>query len=92
MTTRCLRIGIESANMTAPVSVQGVQTFKNLYDSVAEGKTPEKFVSLPILPIGQDNLDDYIAWDDYEKAYSLFTQEKRTQNKQEEQKERGREL
>ena len=66
-----LQDGIESANMTAPVSVQGVQTFKNLYDSVVEGATPEKFVSLPILPIGQDNLDEYIAWDDYEKAYEF---------------------
>lgn len=66
-----LQDGIESANMTAPVSVQGVQTFKNLYDSVVEGATPEKFVSLPILPIDQNNLDEYIAWDDYEKAYEF---------------------
>ncbi len=64
-----LKDGIEAANMTAPVSIQGVQTFKNLYDAVVEGKTPEKFVSLPIVPVSADKLDEFIAWDDYEAAY-----------------------
>ena len=49
--------------MTAPVSIQGVQTFKNLYDAVVEGKTPEKFVSLPIVPVSADKLDEFIATD-----------------------------
>ncbi len=62
--------GVEAANMTAPVSIQGVQTFKNLYDVVVEGKTPEKFVSLPIVPVSADKLDEFIAWDDYEGAYN----------------------
>jgi ABC-type sugar transport system substrate-binding protein len=61
---------IESANMTAPVSLQGVQTFKNLYEFVVEGKTPvEKRKSLPILPVSGDNLAEFIAWGDFEGAY-----------------------
>lgn len=67
---KMLQDGIESANMTAPVSIQGVQTFKNLYEVVVENKTPEKFVSLPILPVSNDKLEDFIAWDDYDAAYS----------------------
>lgn len=62
--------GIEAANMTAPVSIQGIQTFKNLYEKVVEGKDPEeKFLSLPVLPISADKLDEFIAWDDYAAAY-----------------------
>lgn len=62
--------GIESANMTAPVSIQGIQTFKNLYDFVADGKEPaEKYKSLPVIPVSADKLDEFIAWDDYEGAY-----------------------
>ncbi len=62
--------GVEAANMTAPVSIQGVQTFKNLYEKVVEGKDPEeKFLSLPVLPISADKLDEFIAWDDYAAAY-----------------------
>lgn len=66
-----LKDGVESVNITAPVSIQGVQTFKNLYDVVAEGKTPEKFVSLPIVPVAADKLEEFIAWDDYEAAYNF---------------------
>jgi ABC-type sugar transport system substrate-binding protein len=62
--------GIESANMTAPVSIQGVQTFKNLYEFVVEGKTPaEKRKALPIIPVRAEKLDEFIAWDDYSGAY-----------------------
>ena len=62
--------GIESANMTAPVSLQGVQTFKNLYEFVVEGKTPSpKRKALPIIPVSADKLNEFIAWDDYAGAY-----------------------
>ena len=51
--------GIETANMTAPVSIQGVKTFMNIYDFVANGKTPsEKFTALPIIPVSADKIDD----------------------------------
>lgn len=65
--------GIESSNMTAPVSLQGTQTFKNLYEYVVEGKEPaEKFKSLPVIPVSGDSLEEFIAWDDYEGAYNFI--------------------
>lgn len=63
--------GIEAANMTAPVSIQGVQTFKNLYEFVTEGKIPEqKFQSLPVVPVAGDDLSAWIDWADYAGAYA----------------------
>ena len=66
-----LESGVEAANMTAPVSIQGIQTFKNLYDFVVDGKEPEeKFKALPVIPVSADDTSSYIAWDDYEAAYN----------------------
>lgn len=63
--------GIESANMTAPVSIQGVQTFKNLYDFVVDGTIPaDKFQPVPVLPVASDDLGAWIDWSDYEAAYN----------------------
>ncbi len=65
-----LEDGIEAANMTAPVSLQGVQTYKNLYEYVTEGKVPDpKFQNLPIIPVAGDDLGAWIDWSDYEGAY-----------------------
>lgn len=67
-----LQDGIESANMTAPVSIQGIQTFKNLYDSVALGQAPtDTFQPLPVIPVSASDLTKFIAWDDYEAAYNF---------------------
>ena len=61
---------VEGANMTAPVSIQGVQTFKNLYDTIVLGKAPtDKFQPLPIIPVDTSDLSKFIAWDNYEAAY-----------------------
>ena len=66
-----LEDGIEAANMTAPVSLQGVQTFKNLYKYVTEGKVPDpKFQSLPVIPVAGDDLGAWIDWADYAGAYA----------------------
>ena len=65
-----LEDGIEAANMTAPVSIQGIQTFKNLYDYVTEGTVPDpKFQSLPVVPVAGDDLGAWIDWSDYAGAY-----------------------
>ncbi len=65
-----LKDGVEAANMTAPVSIQGVQTFKNLHDFVVNGVVPEpKFQSLPIVPVAGSNLSAWIDWSDYAAAY-----------------------
>lgn len=62
---------IEAANMTAPVSIQGIQTFKNLYDFVVDGIVPEtKFQSLPVVPVASDDLSAWIDWSDYAGAYN----------------------
>ena len=66
-----LEDGIEAANMTAPVSIQGIQTFKNLHDYVTEGIVPEaKFQSLPVIPVAGEDLGEWIDWADYEAAYN----------------------
>lgn len=66
-----LEDGIEAANMTAPVSIQGIQTFKNLHDYVTEGVVPEaKFQSLPVIPVSGEDLGEWIDWADYEAAYN----------------------
>ena len=65
-----LKDGVEAANMTAPVSIQGVQTFKNLHDFVVNGVVPEpKFQSLPIVPVAGSNLSAWIDWSDYAAAF-----------------------
>lgn len=62
--------GIEAANMTAPVSIQGIQTFKNLYDYVVDGVVPEeKFSALPVIPVSGEDLSAWIDWSDYAAAY-----------------------
>ncbi len=67
-----LEDGIEAANMTAPVSIQGIQTFKNLHDYVTEGIVPEaKFQSLPVIPVAGEDLDAWIDWADYAAAYDF---------------------
>lgn len=64
--------GIQAANVTAPVSIQGIQTFKNLHDYVTKGIVPkQKFQPLPIIPISSDNLSEWIDWSDYEGAYKF---------------------
>lgn len=74
---RFLEEGIEAANMTAPVSIQGVQTFKNLHDFVTEGKTPElKFQNLPIIPVSGDDLSAWIDWSDFAGAYEFVYNQK----------------
>ncbi len=61
--------GIESANITAPVSIQGVKTFKNLYEYVVKEKRDlPKFTPLPIVPATADELDKVITWEDPKMA------------------------
>ena len=51
-----------TATMGAPVSLQGLITFRNLYQSVVLGMTPEKFTPLPVVPMDKNNLADAISW------------------------------
>ena len=65
--------GVEAACMTAPVSIQGVKTFQNLYNKVALGEDPaEEFTALPVIPVTAEDTSAYIAWDDYAAAYEYL--------------------
>ncbi|NLC40015.1 MAG: sugar ABC transporter substrate-binding protein [Clostridiaceae bacterium] len=67
-----LEEGTQAANMTAPVSIQGVQTFKNLHDFVAlEKEQANKFQAVPVIPVSADDLSEWIDWSDYAGAYDF---------------------
>jgi len=56
-----------TATMSAPVSLQGLITFKNLNQHL-NGKKPEKFIPLPIIPVSKDTLSSAISWKVDQKA------------------------
>lgn len=60
-----------TATMSAPVSLQGLITFKNLYQHL-NGKTPEKFTPLPIIPVTKDSLSKAVNWKVDEKAVNYI--------------------
>ncbi|MGM8364886.1 sugar ABC transporter substrate-binding protein [Virgibacillus sp. W0181] len=60
-----------TATMSAPVSLQGLITFKNLYQHL-NGKTPEEFMALPVIPVTKDTLDSAISWEADEKAVNYI--------------------
>lgn len=51
-----------TATMSAPVSLQGIISFKSLYQYVVLGETPEKSISLPIIPVDKSTLAKAISW------------------------------
>lgn len=53
--------GEVTATMSAPVSLQGLITFKNLYQFM-NGKVPAKRTTVPVIPITKDSLDSCISW------------------------------
>ncbi len=63
---------IESANMTAPVNIQGEIAFRFLWQTVNGVEITENKIPLPIIPIDQSGLDQWIAWDDYQAAYDYI--------------------
>lgn len=64
--------GIEAANMTAPVNIQGEYVFSFLWKAVNDEPIEETKIPLPIIPIGKDNIDEWIAWDDFQAAYDYI--------------------
>lgn len=68
-----LESGVEAANVTAPVSVQGMISFLNIYNYVVDGTVPaEKFKSLTLIPISGDTLDQWLDWSDYPGAWEYI--------------------
>ncbi|MDD3840396.1 MAG: sugar ABC transporter substrate-binding protein [Clostridia bacterium] len=64
---KMIESGDLDATISAPVSLQGLLTFKNLWQHL-NGKTPEKFIPLPVIPITKENLAEAISWEVDEKA------------------------
>ena len=60
--------GVEAANMTAPVSIQGAQLFKFCYQYLNGIDIPEKKIPLAVIPVDHSNEDDWMFWDDYQAA------------------------
>jgi ABC-type sugar transport system substrate-binding protein len=69
-----VRKGEIDATMSAPVSIQGIVTFYNLYNYVVDKKEPpKKFIPLPIIPVTKDNISAAISWEPGQNAvdYSI---------------------
>jgi ABC-type sugar transport system substrate-binding protein len=67
-----MQSGQEDANMSAPVCIQGIMSFNNLWDN-ANGKTPTTFEPLPIIPVDKDTLATAIKWNDYSAALKYIS-------------------
>ena len=61
-----------TATISAPVSLQGLTTFKNLYQSIVVGATPEKFTPLPVVPVDKDNIADAVSWEPSDAAVEFI--------------------
>ncbi|WZL73950.1 sugar ABC transporter substrate-binding protein [Clostridiaceae bacterium 35-E11] len=57
-----IREGEIDATMSAPVSLQGLITFRNLWQHI-NGKTPEKFTPLPVIPVTKENVEEAVSWE-----------------------------
>ena len=60
--------GVEAANMTAPVSIQGAQLFKFCYQYLTGKEIPETKIPLAVIPVDNSNPDDWMDWHDYQAA------------------------
>ncbi|MEI6873746.1 MAG: sugar ABC transporter substrate-binding protein [Spirochaetota bacterium] len=65
---KMIKDGIEYANITAPVSLQGLITFRNLWWNSVGKKKPAAFYPLPIVPVDVKTLGKAIKWDAVDKA------------------------
>lgn len=57
-----------TATMSAPVSLQGMTTFRNLYQAVVLGEAPEKSMSLPVIPVDKSTIAEAVSWEANETA------------------------
>jgi len=70
-----IREGQIEATMSAPVSIQGLVTFKNLWRAVECGQSEDrisKFTPVPVIPITQENVDRAISWEVDERAVDFI--------------------
>ena len=68
-----IKEGTQHANMTAPVNIQGLVTFRNLWQYVNGVEIEEKKLPLPVIPVDIDNIDtEAIHWQDNEAALKFI--------------------
>lgn len=60
--------GQESANMTAPVNIQGVVSFDFLWNKLNNIAFTNTKIPLPIIAVDKNNLNEWIKWGDYKAA------------------------
>ena len=58
--------------MTAPVNIQGIMVFDFLWDFVSGAGVKNPNVPLPVIPVGKDNIKDWISWDNHEAAQAYI--------------------
>lgn len=60
---KMVKDGIIDATIAAPVSLQGLMTFRNLWRTYNGKKVEEKFMPLPLVPVTKATLDKAISWE-----------------------------
>lgn len=60
---KMVREGLLDATMSAPVSVQGTLSFRNLWRTYRGIPVKEKFQPLPIVPVNKENIDSAVSWE-----------------------------
>jgi ribose transport system substrate-binding protein len=71
-----MQAGTESANMTAPVNIQGVISFDFLWDKLNNVAFKNNKIPLPIIAVDKSNISQWIKWEDYPAADAYVTQNK----------------
>lgn len=65
-----LKDGIQAANMTAPANIQGIIQFGMLWAHMNGMTWGDPKIPLPVIPIDQNNIDEWIFWDDMDAGYA----------------------
>jgi len=68
-----MQSGTESANMTAPVNIQGVVSFDFLWNKVNNIAFKNTKIPLPIIAIDKSTISQWIKWGDYKAADDYVT-------------------
>lgn len=68
-----LEAGETAANMTAPAHLQGLIQFGMLWAYMNNETWGEANISLPVIPIDKNNIDEWLNWDDMEGGYAYIS-------------------
>ena len=62
--------GMQNANMTAPANIQGIIQFGMLLAHSVNMPWSNPKVPLPVIPIDENNIDEWIFWSDMDAGYA----------------------